>query len=63
MAIESISGVRRYRVNPWNPRIVDVQYKHGGRWTTYATRDTDKEANMLVMQLARDVKGTEEQEG
>lgn len=59
MTIESISGVKKYRQNPWNPRIVDVQVKHGARWTTYAVRDSAKEARELLLQLARGVKGEE----
>ena len=57
MSIETVAGLRRYRENPDNPRIVDVQVKHGARWTTYAILDTSKEARELLLQLARGVKG------
>lgn len=63
MAIESIAGKRKYRQNPYNPRIIDVQYGHGQRWTTYAVRDTEKEARELVLRLGRDVKGEDHSEG
>jgi hypothetical protein len=61
VTIEAVSGIRKYRQNPWNPRIVDVQVKHGAKWTTYAIRDTAKEARELLLQLARGVKGEDDE--
>ena len=61
MTIESISGHRKYRVNPYNTRIIDVQHRHGARWQVYATKQTEQEAMELILLLARDVKGEEEQ--
>lgn len=60
MSLEIVSGVKKYRINHYNPRIVDVQHKHRGTWVTYAIRDTAKEARELLLQLARGVKGEKE---
>lgn len=53
MTIETIAGARKYRIDPNNSCIVQVQYKAGARWVTYATRDSAKEAKELVLILAR----------
>jgi hypothetical protein len=57
MTIETIAGARKYRIDPDNPCIVQVQHKVGARWVTYATRDTANEARELVLALSRALKG------
>lgn len=54
MTIETIAGARKYRIDPDNACIVQVQHKAGARWVTYATRDTPKAARELVLQLGKD---------
>lgn len=46
-------GTTKYRIHPDNPREVQVQYRPEWRWTTYAVRDTAKEARELVEGLGR----------
>jgi len=52
MSIESISGKRKYRQSPRNPRMVQVQHGHGRTWVDFAPRDTPAEARALVLALA-----------
>lgn len=60
MAIESAGGTCKYRQNPENLRMVQVQYKYRGNWYDFAPRDSEKEAKELVWQLSRT--GNKEQE-
>lgn len=54
MTIEAVSGHKKFRQDPENSCMVQVQDKHGGRWTDYAPRDTPKEAKELAWKLASD---------
>ena len=57
MTIESISGVKRYRVCPQNPMLVQVQEKHKAKWQVYRACQSAAEATQLVLSLGKNVKG------
>ena len=54
MTIESAGGKKKYRQDPENKCMVQVQHKFGGNWYDYAPRDSEKEAKELVWQLSSD---------
>lgn len=69
MSLETIVGSKKYRQDPLNPSMVQVQHKHGARWVDYAPRDTPKDAKELIWKIAngaaparRGDSGTVEQE-
>ena len=54
MTIESVArtGRRKFRVNPEDHLIVQIQEKHGAQWQDYRRVETWLEASKLVFALA-----------
>lgn len=63
MAIETISGSKRYKVSEADPCCVLVQDKPGARWKTFWDCRTPEHAKQLVLQMAHDVYGENGTEG
>jgi hypothetical protein len=46
-----------YRINPYNPRIIDCRVnRHGARWMWYGIRNTPEEARAYLLQLEKEAK-------
>jgi hypothetical protein len=57
VTIESVgSGKKKFRVNPKNPFVVQIQPKHGARWVLFKACQSAAEATQIVMDMAREVK-------
>ena len=54
MTIESVAGRRRYRVSPTDIHMVQIQERPGARWLDYMRTLSLREANALVLTLARE---------
>ena len=53
MSIESIAGATKYRVSPTDPHMVQMQERHGARWVDTIRTLSLREANAIVLKLAR----------
>jgi hypothetical protein len=58
MTIQAVSGKRKFRVNPDDHLVVQIQEKHGSQWRDYRKTASWHEASKLVFELAMSPEAT-----